>query len=681
MDLNIFDRINSDKRYSFLCVAFLIIIFLCISIFSAKDKSLTYDEPQHIRYGAQMLKGDSSRFDDSKMPVSVLNTFPIATLSKMGIRPVEHVNLILRIPTMIIAAIGGIILYFWARRIYNPVSAIFTLALYVFCPNITAFSQVVTTDMAITVLFFASVYFFRMFLNRANWTILCLCALVTGIAQLTKYTAVYLFIIYFVIILFVKLGRIKTAIQSARYSNIGKWFVWFFVFIVIVIFIINAGFLFNKTFTLYKSFDFKSEMFIRLKPLLNNIPVPVPYPYLEGLDWVRHNDVSGFWRANIYLLGDISRMGWKYYYFIALLFKMPIGQIVLIFLALFLSLSKKIKINFKQDDIFIIVPVVFSLIYFNFFFYTYTGIRFILPMFPFLFLYSGRVFFYALSGRPGRLMKYSIFALFVWACISSISYFPHYLSYFNELVGDRKNSYKFLADSNLDWGQNKLYLEKYLDEHDAEQFMVNPSGPLAGKIIVSANDLVGITAPVDVYEWLNKNYEPIEHIAYSWLVFDISKEDVKKYIGESVKLFAEEVQPSNLSKGLGFSCELSNGSSRVLGKTENIHADGSAFTKIQQPIKYFWKGFLKVENTGEYVLSLISYGPSRLYLNDRLYIDNYGGSIPHHKIRKSAIFQLEQGYYPIVFEFTSQSFDAIFDVEMKSFDSMETINLQDKLFS
>jgi hypothetical protein len=52
-----------------------------------------------------------------------------------------------------------------------------------------------------------------------------------------------------------------------------------------------------------------------------------------------------------------------------------------------------------------------------------------------------------------------------WSVGSSLWIFPHSLSYFNELVGGPKGGAKHLLDSNIDWGQDLLYLKDWLDRH------------------------------------------------------------------------------------------------------------------------------------------------------------------------------------------------------------------------
>ena len=58
---------------------------------------------------------------------------------------------------------------------------------------------------------------------------------------------------------------------------------------------------------------------------------------------------------------------------------------------------------------------------------------------------------------------------------------------------------------------------------------MNPGLPVDGWIVVGANHLVGIFSdhPEDEFAWLRDHFEPSGHIAYGWLVFDISAEDLQ----------------------------------------------------------------------------------------------------------------------------------------------------------
>ena len=55
---------------------FIILLFFLFNALSVQGQDWTYDERDHYRYGMNILNGDSTRFDDSKMPVSAWNALP-----------------------------------------------------------------------------------------------------------------------------------------------------------------------------------------------------------------------------------------------------------------------------------------------------------------------------------------------------------------------------------------------------------------------------------------------------------------------------------------------------------------------------------------------------------------------------------------------------------------------------
>jgi hypothetical protein len=248
--------------------------------------------------------------------------------------------------------------------------------------------------------------------------------------------------------------------------------------------------------------------------------MPVPYPYLQGLDLIRYNEQSGSSYGNIYLLGHISAVkGFPGYFIVASLLKVPIATQVILILALIVYFSKKDRrAGFFRNEIFLLISVAFFAIYLNFFYNTQIGIRHFLPVFPLLYVFSGNLF----TGWRGFsfMQKALSWGLMAYLFVSVFSYSPYHLSYFNEIVWDRTQAYKYLADSNIDWGQGQNELWQYISDHPAAIYQ--PGKVRSGQIIVSVNDLVGINIDPDEYVWLRDNFEPMDTIAYSYLVYDIS---------------------------------------------------------------------------------------------------------------------------------------------------------------
>jgi len=149
--------------------------------------------------------------------------------------------------------------------------------------------------------------------------------------------------------------------------------------------------------------------------------------------------------------------------------------------------------------------------------------------------------------------------------MGSLSNYPHYLAYCNEFIGGPENGYKYLSDSNIDWGQDLKGLEKYMAEKDidkiklgyfgsadADYYDINyeylPSvglapkrpgqywwyeidknhrydpGPQKGHVAISATLLAspGWMKPLfhETYKWL-REHDPIDQIGHSILIYKI----------------------------------------------------------------------------------------------------------------------------------------------------------------
>jgi hypothetical protein len=256
-----------------------------------------------------------------------------------------------------------------------------------------------------------------------------------------------------------------------------------------------------------------------------NLPVPAPYPYVQGLDLISYRGSTGFGYGRIYLLGQLHESrSFPGYFFVASFFKVPVATQVLLWTALAVYFWRKPGGRFWRDEVFLLLPALFFTIYFNFFFNSQLGIRFYLVVFPLLYVFAGHLF--ERWADFSRTRRTASLLLAGYLVLSVLSYFPHYIPYFNEFIWDRRMAYKVLADSNLDWEQGQQYLKDYQQAHP--EAIVSPRNKItSGSIVVSANDLVGVTADPKMYQWLRENFQPVDTVAYSYLVFEISPDDLQ----------------------------------------------------------------------------------------------------------------------------------------------------------
>jgi hypothetical protein len=522
--------LGSEERQN-LFVFLILLFFFVFSACSVQGRDKTIDEPRHYKYGMNILNGNSTRFDDSKMPVSAWNALPakIAEFLPAGLlKTLLSKYLVARLMTTLFVVVAGFVVFVWARELYGFIAALFSLGLFLLDPNIIAHSQLVTTDAYAMGMILIACYWLWKFAESRRWQDGLLLAGMLGLAQLTKYTALALYPLSAIALFAHDWPMLRARFHSAGWRGIGRetfpYLKYALVALIVSVIIINAGFLFNGTFRSFSSYGLRSDIFQSLQQKFSFI-VPLPYPYLEGLDWVVQRERTGIGYGLIYLFGRLQDKGFPGYYLIASFYKEPIATQLFVLAALITYFFRSQKRRtIWRDEIFLLLPVLFFTIYFNFFYNAQIGIRFYLLVFPLLFVFTGSLFS---NWNEFRLWQKSLSSgLMIYLFVSVLSYYPYYITYFNELVWDRTQAYKILADSNLDWGQSRSDVERYFNEHpNAHQPSARPE---SGQFVVAVNRLVGISTDPQRFAWLRENFEPVGTVANSYLIYNISPDDVTR---------------------------------------------------------------------------------------------------------------------------------------------------------
>jgi tetratricopeptide (TPR) repeat protein len=97
---------------------------------------------------------------------------------------------------------------------------------------------------------------------------------------------------------------------------------------------------------------------------------------------------------------------------------------------------------------------------------TNVGIRHVLPIYPFLIL-AAAAGAWALVQRH-RAWALVVTGLLVFHAGSSLRTLPDYLAYSNELFGGTSQTYRYLSDSNVDWGQGLREAGQYLERRNVK---------------------------------------------------------------------------------------------------------------------------------------------------------------------------------------------------------------------
>ena len=519
--------------FLFFCLA----IFALLCILSIRHLNLTYDEDCHYGYGQRILLHHPAHLeilDYTKMPFDAINVGCSQAVTHFVILndPVKAG----RYATIIAGMILAFYVFQWSYQLYGAVPALFSLFLFSFDPNIIAHSRLVTLDLYVALMMTVSLYYFWRFLKLGGWKNGLISALVLGISQSAKYTCLALYPLCFLIGMVKYVESYCEFKRQRDYKSIRtltiKLFAYGGMFIAVGILMINVSFGFVRTGTLLKNYRFDGRLCRSLQSvtLFRECPIPLPYDYIRGIDMVDLCQSKGDGYGNIYLLGHLKDKskgdikGFGGYYFFVYLFKTPLASQAIILLALFHYCFYRRWRFFMTDEIFLILPLLCLGVFINFFINAQIGIRYILFYFPLLYVFSGNLFVRWYKFKAS--VKAFFLVLLIYLAISTLSYFPHFISYFNEIVWDRKQAHKFLADSNLDWGGEQWYADQYMKKHPETIF--EPSKPMTGRIMVTVNELTGVNDS-EKFKWLRENYEPVEQVAHVYLIYNV------KTINQNVK--------------------------------------------------------------------------------------------------------------------------------------------------
>ena len=359
----------------------------------------------------------------------------------------------------------------WARRLYGAPAGLTASALWCFSPYVLGHAALITPDAHAAAVGLAAGYTFWGWLGHSSWECAVLAGLVLGLAELAKFTLLVFYPLWAAMWLVYRLHDCRQ-ISSRRWCcEVGE----LSVIIVLSVFIINVGYAFEGSFERIGNYWFQSRVMSGSNSLadvpggnrnrfatawLSTLPVPLPKNYVQGIDAQRLDFERG---RRSYLNGEWKIGGWWYYYLYALAVKVPLGTWAIFLLAVGVTFFARRYSASWRDEMVLLLPSIAILVLVS----SQTGFsihsRYVLPMLPFVFVWSSKI---ARCIDLRHFMMTAIFgAVLSWSIGSSLWYYPHSLSYFNELVGGPRNGHFHLLDSNIAWGQDLFQLKKWLDAH------------------------------------------------------------------------------------------------------------------------------------------------------------------------------------------------------------------------
>jgi hypothetical protein len=443
--------------------------------------------------------------------------------------------------------------YKFASDLYGKNAGLIFLVLWTFSPLVLAWGATICPDVCASALGIIGIYTFWRWLKTPSWSKAVIAGICLGLLPLTKMTWIIVFplwlLMWLIWVLPYYLLRKKT-----EEKPVIPGFRQLIIIILIGSYMINMGYAFDGSFRLLKNYKFISYTLTGkdindknstitignrfADSWLGYVPIPLPGEFVLGMDTQKLDFERGI---KSYLRGEYSDHGWWYYYVYTILIKEPLGILCLGLLAVIVSCFF-IKYNAHwRDEMVILLPGVILFIFVS----SQTGFslhpRYIIPVLPFAYIWISKLG--QLFTKKHYILSTIITVLLFWMLGSSLYYFPHSMSYFNELIGGPRNGPKHLLGSNMDWGQNTYFLQKWYNKHtearpikivyssteSLDRLGIKDDQILSQKLevgwfAIGVNELYGLSKH---YEYF-KQFDPVDRIGYSIYIYHITQEETNR---------------------------------------------------------------------------------------------------------------------------------------------------------
>jgi hypothetical protein len=473
--------------------------FVAVVLLSDRQMSQTFDEGFHLVAGYRYLQcGDfginpehpplvkmvaASALRLTKMPAPAGGTcgqeettkdhgysLGVSYLYKEGL-DAQQILFKARAATVIFAVLLMTGVFLYARLLFGYWGGVLALLLAACEPTLIAHAALVTTDMAVSAGVLLSVFALDMYLRRPSRTRLLLAGLAVGLTLSVKHSGVIIVpivIALFAIDLFLRRYEKRNPPQRLGLYSVALIAIFW---IAIACLWATYGFRYwprpdQVPMTLSLA-DFLTQ--VRAQGTTGFMPdhlIPwiarfhlLPLAYLYGLVDVLNVSHPGL---PPFILGRLLPHGVWYYFPVTFLIKSTPAFLLMIFASIFGG--GWLRPDRRRTAIFLLAPVC---IWYGIAMTSGLdiGYRHVLPTVALLAVFAaGGVLFLVREKRKPAITV--VVALLIAAHAgSAVRAYPNYFPYSDEFLGGEKHTYKYLTDSNNDWGQALFATSRWLKQH------------------------------------------------------------------------------------------------------------------------------------------------------------------------------------------------------------------------
>jgi hypothetical protein len=480
-------------------IVILLLFICCVHI--AKSDSVSWDESQHLYSG--WLSWEHGDFGYNPEVPPLVKMWDAIPLLHRDIRqpaftgaPFKNEGFVLgqrflaangidrtlipaRIMASLLTVLLATLLFFCAREMFGDKSALFALLLFCLDPNFIAHGSYVTTDIGASFTMLAAVYAFYRYVKRPTVGRIITVGFAVGLAMTAKFTGVF---IVPILCLIAAINYWLTKDEAAGSESASPRQLTTALAVALVI---GVGCIWTVYHFRYAARPVPLQLNPTSEQYLQSLTSPVtrrvlttvstlhllPEAYIYGLadTKISAGDIPSYFFGRDY--SGASR----WYFPGAFVIKSTLPFLILFALTIVVVLRGHWRM--RREIVFLTIPPIFI-----FLLSTSSdlgiGYRHLFPIFPMLYILIAGCAAHLVSRNPKFI--YGFIVLLLGQFATTVFARPGLMAYANEAWGGPSKTHLYLADSNVDWGQQLKSVKYYLDTHPSQPcyFAYSAQGPV-----------------------------------------------------------------------------------------------------------------------------------------------------------------------------------------------------------
>lgn len=475
-------------------------------VFAAWQQDWTFDEPWHLRWSERLLdrgqtERESNSLWNSKTPISVPYVLAGRAAKAMGVTAERPLRFATRAPGILAYALLVGATFLLARQSFGRDAAWLAAGALALEPSVVGNAPLATVDVPYALGSTLALVAGLWWAERPGVSRALALGGALGLAFVAKFSAFTFLPV---------LAALPLLVARERRPRLARVLGQLAVVTLGCLFVIAAAYFFRDIGQPWRRLPFHATLFQELAERFPGLRAPLPSAFITGVDRTLSHERTRDWA--VVLLRHVYPEGAPHYFLVSWAVKTPLAFVALQVVGL-LALCRR-RAALPPAAWLLAWAFLFQWAYFSFFVRAQIGYRFGLMLMPPVFVLAAAGFL-ALRCR----LRTAALILAV-AAMEAAPFLGNELAFTNAAVLPKKDAYKYIAGSSLDYGQNDEKVGAWMRAQPWTDFHFEPNHVRPGINVMSVNSVDGVASD-RAHRFVRANLEPAGHFRHTYLWFDV----------------------------------------------------------------------------------------------------------------------------------------------------------------